>query len=57
MDDHFTKAEAAARMRVSEKTVDRMIRAGQLSAVQTSPRGRVLIPRAEVERRLEPVRK
>jgi excisionase family DNA binding protein len=50
-DDLLTTAEAARMLRVSQKTIGRWVRLGQLPAVRL-PSGQFRIKRAEVERLL-----
>ena len=47
--DLLTVAEAAGICRVSQKTVRRLIRAGQLPRISFGERGRVLIKRADLD--------
>jgi excisionase family DNA binding protein len=50
-DDLLTTAEAARMLRVSQKTIGRWVRLGQLPAVRL-PSGQLRIKRAEVDRLL-----
>jgi len=50
-DELLTTAEAAKMLKVSQKTIDRWIRLGQLRAVRL-PSGRYRVSRAEIEKML-----
>ncbi len=51
--DYMSRKEAAAALKVSEQTVDSLIRKGRLQASQLVPNGTVRISVSSLERLLE----
>lgn len=48
--ENISRAEAAARMGISVRTLERWIKDGTIKATQAKPGGRVTIPMSEVKR-------